>query len=45
MLIQKSEIFMKNNNNLIIFLNKGEKIKQMILNFDIKMFQDNKTQS
>lgn len=36
--IHKSEIFMNNNNNLVIFLNKREKIKQMILNFNIKMF-------
>lgn len=43
--IHTSEIFMKNNNSLIIILDKREKIKQMILNFDIKKFQDDRTQS
>lgn len=42
--INKSDLFLKNNNNLILFSGKRKRISQMILSFSIKKFQDSKTQ-
>lgn len=41
--INKSDLFLKNNNNLILFLGNRKRISQMILGFSIKKFQDSKT--